>query len=379
MQELKVSDLKPHPQNNYFFDDIQGDNWDDFLDSIKQRGVIEPIVVTQDLIVVSGHQRVRACIELKNESVLADIRHYKNDDEIIMDLIDTNLKQRGIGNPNPIKLARCLEKLKELHGISQGRKGDNLLFKKDICNSVGITEKQMTEYLRLLKLIPELQDLIDNGNMKPTVGYKVWYKLSKEDQEKLFLEIGKDKIATMTQKEAQKYIDKINNLEKQKEKLESDLQKEKNKKPEIIDNTDYKAVERANKLEQLKNDLETKNKTLENSLKMTQQLLDNYKVDSEEYRKIKLQMAKLQVEKDDASSKTVAVLKLTELANEVEIFLYNKLAPTKYKDFMMVLNYDEIVKENFIHTIELVGDWYREMKTYVNENSYENIIIVEEN
>lgn len=123
------------------------------------------------------------------------------------------------------------------HGIAQGgdrkSKGDNLLLKKDVCNSVGITEKQMTEYLRLLKLIPELQDLIDNGNMKPTVGYKVWYKLSKEDQEKLFLEIGKDKIATMTQKEAQKYINKINNLEKQKEKLESDLQKEKNKKPEI--------------------------------------------------------------------------------------------------------------------------------------------------
>lgn len=74
-----------------------------------------------------------------------------------MDLIDTNLKQRGIGNPNPIKLARCLEKLKELHGIAQGgdrkSKGDNLLLKKDICNSVGITEKQMTEYLRLLKLI----------------------------------------------------------------------------------------------------------------------------------------------------------------------------------------------------------------------------------
>lgn len=80
-----------------------------------------------------------------------------DEDEIIMDLIDTNLKQRGIGNPNPIKLARCLEKLKELHGIAQGgdrkSKGDNLLLKKDICNSVGITEKQMTEYLRLLKLI----------------------------------------------------------------------------------------------------------------------------------------------------------------------------------------------------------------------------------
>ena len=64
MQQININELKPHPRNNEFFDDLTGEKWNEFLESIKSRGVIEPIVTTQDNVIVSGHQRVRACKEL---------------------------------------------------------------------------------------------------------------------------------------------------------------------------------------------------------------------------------------------------------------------------------------------------------------------------
>ena len=57
MQLIKVDELIPHKKNGYFFDDIEGEPWIAFLESIETSGVIEPIIATQDKVIVSGHQR----------------------------------------------------------------------------------------------------------------------------------------------------------------------------------------------------------------------------------------------------------------------------------------------------------------------------------
>lgn len=66
MQLININELHPHPRNSEFFDDIIGSNWDQFKDSMLERikngkpGNVEPLVITQDKTIVSGHQRVRA-------------------------------------------------------------------------------------------------------------------------------------------------------------------------------------------------------------------------------------------------------------------------------------------------------------------------------
>ena len=75
MQSLKVNGLKAHPKNEYFFDEMEGQKWEEFKESIETSGVIEPIVTTQDLVIVSGHQRVRACKELGIVTILGEVRH----------------------------------------------------------------------------------------------------------------------------------------------------------------------------------------------------------------------------------------------------------------------------------------------------------------
>ena len=95
MQQINIGDLRSHPRNNEFFDDMTGEKWAEFLESIRTSGVIEPIVVTTDMVIVSGHQRVRACKELGIETVMCEIKAYNDEDSIIKDLLETNIRQRG--------------------------------------------------------------------------------------------------------------------------------------------------------------------------------------------------------------------------------------------------------------------------------------------
>lgn len=69
MQLIKISELKPCPQKDSFFDDITGEPWEKLLKSIQISGVIEPIIITQDKVIISGHQRVRAYKELNIKNI----------------------------------------------------------------------------------------------------------------------------------------------------------------------------------------------------------------------------------------------------------------------------------------------------------------------
>ena len=193
MQMVEISRLNPHPRNTEFFEDITGEKWEDIKESIKRRGVIEAIVVyedpiTHELIIVSGHQRSRASKEIGLLQIPCRIAHYPDIDEktgspredvILEDLICTNIMQRGIGNVNPMKMARCIIELERIYGIKNGgdRKSDlnnsNLKSQKQLAEQIGIDQSQLANYKKLTTLIPELQELIEDGELKATTGYKV--------------------------------------------------------------------------------------------------------------------------------------------------------------------------------------------------------------
>ncbi len=62
--QVSTDVLKVHPRNAEFFDDIQGKEYEQFKQSISQDGVLSPILVSPDMTIISGHQRLKACKEL---------------------------------------------------------------------------------------------------------------------------------------------------------------------------------------------------------------------------------------------------------------------------------------------------------------------------
>lgn len=217
MRMMDVDKLNPHPKNSYFFDDIEGEPWVAFLESIETSGVIEPIIVSApDLTIVSGHQRVRACKKLGIKQVAVEERSYESEDEILKQLIETNIRQRGIGNTNPVKFGRCIAELERIYGIRNGGDRGNQYkvadttklgvakTQKDLADEVGISTEQLRKYKSLTDLIPELQDAVQSGRVTATTAMGFVKKLSPEEQKKLAESIsGQDKVSS---KEVERYI-----------------------------------------------------------------------------------------------------------------------------------------------------------------------------
>ena len=215
-QTFKVSELIPYKDNDFFFDDIEGEAWQAFIDSIKTSGVIEPIIITQDKVIVSGHQRVRACKALGIDEIQGEVRIYDSEDELLKQLIETNIRQRGIGNPNPVKLGRCFKELERIYGVHNGNQLSNNFkaekTQEDIAEEFGLTVQTIHNYKQLADMIPEMQDLIETGIVTPTTARAIIKQLPEFQQKELAEQLS-DNDGKVSKREVQKYIDKIRELE----------------------------------------------------------------------------------------------------------------------------------------------------------------------
>lgn len=213
---VSIDVLKVHPRNTEFFDDISGAEYEEFKNSIKEEGIISEIIVAPDMIIVSGHQRVRAAKELGVSTVMVDIRKCENDEQVLKDLIETNIRQRGVGNPNPIKLGRCIKELEKIYGVEHGgdRKTSNPklsdLNQSDIAEMIGISVDTLQNYKKLTELIPELEDLVEIGILAPTTATALVKRMTPSEQEELIKSI--DITQKITQKQVQQYINEIKQL-----------------------------------------------------------------------------------------------------------------------------------------------------------------------
>ncbi len=72
---IRVGKLRNHRLNGQVFGDI-GDNPgdDDFIQSIRERGVLQPLIVSADFTIISGHRRRQGAIEAGLEEVPCIIR-----------------------------------------------------------------------------------------------------------------------------------------------------------------------------------------------------------------------------------------------------------------------------------------------------------------
>ena len=223
MQQININELKPHPRNNEFFDDMTGEKWSEFLESIRTSGVIEPIVVTTDMVIVSGHQRVRACKELGIPEIMCEIKTYKDEDSVIKDLLETNIRQRGDIGGSAKKVGRRIKELERLYEIQLGGNRGNqyvvaepnnsvLATQSDLAAKLGMSVDTLQNYKMLADMIPELEELMDTGIVSKTTALSMIKNLSEEEQESLIESL--DTTKKITQREVQKYVDEIKRLKK---------------------------------------------------------------------------------------------------------------------------------------------------------------------
>lgn len=373
--KIKISELKPHPQNNFYFDDMEGDAWDSLLQSISTSNVTNAITITQNKVIISGHQRIRACKVLGIEEVSYKMIEYENENQEIKDLIESNLRQRVLGNTNPVKLGRCFSFLNEYYGFHQGN-GSNQHEQKEklftfansdipsnqteLAESYGITKQTMNNYMRMASMIPELEDLVDTGIVTKDTALAIIRNLSSDEQRELIASL--DITKKITKKEAKEYIKTIKELKAENKEL-------KDASPDSLTISTLKIE---------KEQLEKENKILESQKKISDDLAAEYKSQSEEYMKVKEKLAHMGTKPNGDYNTFNAAVKITELNSSLMDLLQNQLAPLKYQQYIYAIKENKILRTNLISTLHMLNDWYETMLSYLGEETNdENIIDIE--
>lgn len=192
IKQIKVSELKHHPDNTDFFQDMHGDEWEIFIQDVKKAGITSPLTVIEDsYYVVKGNQRLRAAIELDIDTVPCIMVQYDNKESEIADLIRDNVIRRDL---------TAFEKMKLIAKVSDFYEGRKPGPKKDVAQNE--TELKPTEKIaqdmnvskhfvsmsNLYKsLSPEQQKDIDNWvqERQKETGKKVTQKAITEEMKRV--------------------------------------------------------------------------------------------------------------------------------------------------------------------------------------------------
>ena len=190
VEKIAVSSISNFPNHPYQVKD--NEEMEDFVENIKQKGVIHPVIVrpkedgTYEMI--SGHRRKRACELAGIKEIPAIVRDMSDEDAIIY-MVDSN-KQREKILPSEKAFAykMKLEAMKR-----QGQRNDltsrpmvDKLKSADIMGEeVGESGRQIQRCIRLTELIPELLQLVDDEKMKLRPAVEISY-LTKSEQEYVF-------------------------------------------------------------------------------------------------------------------------------------------------------------------------------------------------
>lgn len=356
MQQININVLKPHPRNNEFFDDLQGDDFERLKNSIKDEKIYTDILVSPDMTIISGHQRVRAAKELGFTLVPIKIdEDLQDEDSKLKALISNNFGRR---KNNPSKDRKALEMYVTLKGFKQHdnqwtcQNGTTTKVTLDeIAKELNTSKRNLQRALRIERnLTDSMKELLDNGEITKTFAADTLASLPQREQEELIAKL--DVTKRITQSQMQKYIDEIKKL--------------KSRKPEIIDKTDYSSI---SKLENKIKELEAQKSMLERKVKLNQE-------DSDRFNKLKSDIEFLIKQKNDLGRQIDSATELAGLTVRLQKLLEGELAPIKFKRCMETLESSDTCVNNLTEVISRIDDWSDEMKKLLT-NKYDYIVEVQ--
>jgi ParB family chromosome partitioning protein len=172
--ELDIDTLLPFP--NQPFHSYTEEEMDKMVESIKENGVISPIVVRPKddgtYEIISGHNRVEACRQAGIMKIPSFIREVDDDTAVIL-MVDSNLRQRE--KLQPIEKANAYKMKLEAMRRQAGRPQKNVdqvgphfsqkRTREEIGGQTGDSGTQVQRYIRLTNLIPALQNAVNEARL----------------------------------------------------------------------------------------------------------------------------------------------------------------------------------------------------------------------
>ena len=179
VQEIPLSEL--HPFEGHPFRVVDDEDMEKTVESIKEYGVLTPAIVRPDpdggYEIISGHRRHHAS-ELAGKETMPVIVRDMDDDAAIILMVDSNLQRESI-----LPSERAYAFKMKLDAIKhQGQTCGQVGHKSRDSLSDTDSGRQIQRYIRLTELIPELLEMVDNGQIKFNPAVELSY-LAREEQQ----------------------------------------------------------------------------------------------------------------------------------------------------------------------------------------------------
>ncbi len=138
-------------------------------DDIAAHGIHDALLVTPDLLLITGHHRAKIAVELGLATVPIEIQDVDTDEAERL-LIADNVLRRQL---NPMEQARLIQRLKKEYDVKRGNNqvgGGGSVKMTEALEPLGVGQETAKRLDRLNKLIPPLQALVSSGQLGTSHG-----------------------------------------------------------------------------------------------------------------------------------------------------------------------------------------------------------------
>ena len=169
--DIEISRI--HSFANHPFKVLDDDKMDDLVESIKQNGVLTPVLVRPDknnsYEMISGHRRMHAAIKAGLETIPAIVRDMDDDDAVVV-MVDANIQREELlPSEKAFAYKMKMDAMKRQAGRpsknNSTQVGRNFETAELIGKETGESKNTIRRFIRLTELIPELLDynVLNNG------------------------------------------------------------------------------------------------------------------------------------------------------------------------------------------------------------------------
>ena len=198
--EIKLDNLTASPMNH--FRKLDGENWEEFLASIKAHGILNPITVRpiarDKYEILAGHNRVRAAKEAGLETIPANIKDV-DDVEASIIIADTNLQRETVTDLEKGWAYRNIFEAIKRKGNQYTSGGGHVDHEQNtsggghadheiktmksaeiIAEKYGVGEKTVRRKIRLTYLLPPIYGLYEQKKITQEMAEQISYLRSSE-------------------------------------------------------------------------------------------------------------------------------------------------------------------------------------------------------
>ena len=208
--DVEIDIRKIEPNRNQPRKQFDEDAIEELAESIKQFGVIQPLIVKKKgdyYEIIAGERRWRASKKAGLKKVPVIIKNYDEKEILKISLIE-NLQREDL---NPIEEAQAYQKLKEDYGLKQD----------EIAASVSKSRTAITNTMRLLKLDERVQKMVMDNLISSGHGRTI---IPIEDKELQYETACKILDENLSVREAEQLVKKLLERKPDKEKKEEESQ-----------------------------------------------------------------------------------------------------------------------------------------------------------